>query len=97
MPAIARPPPLSPRDVRLPRRHRQQRVVPQHVVVVEVLVPAGQRQHPLAHELLDRVLDQRRIAMIREAGGELPQQPAALGDLAQQEQAAGVRCSAAPR
>ena len=83
MPPIARPAPLRPSDVGLPRRHREQRVIPQHVVVVEILVPAGEREHPLAHQLRDGVLDQGRGAMICEAGRKPLQQPAALGHLAE--------------
>jgi hypothetical protein len=49
----------------------------------------------LADELLDRVLDQRRIAVVEETGGDLPQETRALGDLAQQEQTAGVRAQPA--
>ena len=91
MAAIPRPLPVRARRVRLPRRHCEQRVVPQHVVVVEVLVATGLSQHPLREEFLDRVLDQLRIPVIAEALREPSQQPGPLRHLTQQQQAARIR------
>jgi len=81
--------------IALAGRHRQQRIVPQHVVVVEILVAARQRQDPLRHELLDGVLDQRGIPVVREAVREAPQQPRPLRHLPQQQDAR-VRGDPAP-
>ena len=44
----------------------------QLVVIVEILIAQGQPVHPLADQLLHRVLDPIRVAMIRETGGKLP-------------------------
>jgi hypothetical protein len=51
-------------------QHRHDRIVPQLVVVVEVLVTEHNANHPLPHQRLDRVLNQLRLASIAEAGGE---------------------------
>jgi len=45
--------------------------VAQRIVVVEVLVPERQRIDALGHQILDRVLDQRRIAMVEKAARKL--------------------------
>jgi len=91
------PHPLAGRagHIALAGRHRQQRVVPQYVMVVEILVAAGQRQDPLRHELFHRVLDQLGSAVVREAVREAPQQPRPLRHLPQQQDAR-VRGDPAP-
>ena len=52
----------------LPRQHRQHRIVPQLVVVIEVLIPERNPKHPLADQGGHRVLDQILTAMIAKAG-----------------------------
>ena len=59
-------------------------------MVVEVFIPQGQAIDPLGYEFLDRVLDQSGVAMVGKTGGELPDDPRSLLDLAEQ-QAAGIR------
>ena len=67
--------------------HSQQRVVAQRFVVVEVLVAADDPQYPLRQHILDSVLDARRVAVVCEAGRELPQQARTQGSLTQQRDA----------
>ena len=74
----------------LAHQHRQERIVAQGVVVVEVFVAQGQGEDPLGDQFVDGVLDQLGIAVVGEAGGESPEN-AGLGLHLPQQQAAGVR------
>ena len=71
--AIARSATLLAGRIALADQRRQERIVPQVVVVVEVFVAQGQGEHPLGDQFVDRVLDQLGIAVIVEAGGESPE------------------------
>jgi len=70
-------------------QHRQDRVVPQLVVVVEILVAERQPEDPLADQRLDRMLDRLRYPRIAEASGELPDDPGRPARLPKQ-QCAGI-------
>lgn len=76
--------------VLLADQHRHQRIVSQLVVIVEVLVAQRQAEDSLLDQLLGRVLDQLRIAMVDEALREARQQPRRLLELTQQDRS-GVR------
>ena len=52
--------------------HRQQGIVPQLIMIVEILVAQGQPINPLGDEFFDRMLDQIGITMIGETPGKLP-------------------------
>jgi hypothetical protein len=67
MPAVALARPLCAGEVALAHRQRQQRVVAQGVMVVEILIALRLCQHPLRDQLLHAVLDAGRVAMIGEA------------------------------
>ena len=72
---------LSPPEtqrVGFANHRRKQRVVPQRRVVIQVLMAAGNSQHALPQQMLDCVLNQLRIAMVREARREPLQQAEAL-------------------
>jgi len=67
--------------IRLLHQHRQQWIVPQLLVIVQIFVSQGQTIDSLGHQLLQRVLDQIRIPIISETSGKLVQNPDALLDL----------------
>jgi hypothetical protein len=73
--AIARLHPSGPHQIPPPGRHGQQRIVPQGVVIVEVLVALGLGQHALTQKLFYRVLDPIRTTMVSEARREATDQP----------------------
>jgi len=93
--AIARPHPSVPHQIPLPGRHGQQRIVPQGVVIVEILVALGLGQHALTQKLFHRVLDPIRMTIVPEARREATDQPGPLRHLAQQQQAAVLRLPSA--
>ena len=66
----------------------QQRVGAQLIVIVEVLITQRQPVDALRDQLAHAVFDLRGLAVITEAGGELPHDAAALFGLAQQHGAA---------
>ena len=82
---------VRPLRLELAQQHRQQRVMPQMVVIVEVLVAQRQTEHPLTNQRADFVFDQLGIAMIREALRKPVDQPDRPIRRAQQ-QSAGIRC-----
>jgi hypothetical protein len=71
--------------IRLLDQHRQQGIVPQLLVVVQIFVAQGQTIDSLGYQLLHRMFDQIRISIIGEAAGKLAQDPDALLDLPQQQ------------
>jgi hypothetical protein len=87
----------SERRQPLPLAHEgsQERISPELVVVVQILVPQRQAVDPLSDKVLDRVFDQVWVAVVDETGGELPDNPGPLLDLPQ-EQATGVRTDRPP-
>ena len=79
-----------PPRLELAGQDRHHRVVPQPVVVDQVLVPQGDPDHPLADHCRDSMLDPRRVPAVREAGREpLDQADRAVGRAEQQR--AGIR------
>ena len=68
-----------------PDDRRQQCVVAQPVVVVQIFVPEAQTEQPLLQQIDHRMLDLLGIPMIREAGGEHFDQTKPFFDLSQQD------------
>jgi hypothetical protein len=83
---VARPDPLGPRQVPLPRGQRQERIIAQRVVIVEVLVTLHLRQNALREQLPHGVLDQILPAVVGEARREAPQQARPFRHLPQEQQ-----------
>jgi len=76
--------------VELAGQRRQHRVVPQLVVVDQILIAERDAEHPLRHHRLDAVLDLRLGTAIDEAGGEPAHQPNRPVGRAQQQRP-GIR------
>jgi hypothetical protein len=78
--------------------HRDQGIMTQRVVIVQILVPQRESVHALPHERLDRMRDARRIAMVREAGGKPCQEAGRAVGLPEQQRAAvrGQRAAIKP-
>ena len=74
-------------SLELARQQRQHRIVPQGVMVVEVLVSQGQPRDALRHQRVQGMLHKTRIAPVREAGGHPVEQTHGSVDLAQQQAA----------
>jgi hypothetical protein len=53
--------------LQLARQHGEQRIVPQRVVIVQILIAQRQAEYPLTDQRGDRMLDQPRIAPVDEA------------------------------
>ena len=85
MTAVSRPQPLRADEIALARRQREQRVVAQKVMVVQILVPKRDPEHPLRHQLCRRVLHARLIAVVHEAVREAAQPARTLLHLPQQQ------------
>ncbi len=60
-------------------------------MVVQILVAQRQPEHPLAHQRLQAMLDEARVAPVGEAAGKPPDQAQPLVQLPQQ-QCSGVGC-----
>lgn len=86
-PPIPLPRPLLSRGVRLPHQHRQQRIVPQIVMIHEVFIAQRKTVDALTHQLQHRMLDQLRIAMISKATGEPSQDTRGLLHFPEQQSA----------
>ncbi len=95
MASIPLPHPLGTQQIPLARRQRQQRVVPERVVVVEILVTLDLSQHALGDELAHRVLDPLRPAIVPEAARKAPQQAGPLRHLPEQQQTRIARLATA--
>ena len=67
---------------------RQQRIVSQLLMIVQIFVSQGQTIDPLGYHLLHPVFDTLRIAIIGEAIGKLAENPDPFLDLPQQQTAA---------
>ncbi|PCC68177.1 hypothetical protein NAEX_01186 [Nannocystis exedens] len=72
MAPVAHPLALLAGRIGLAYRQREQGIVAEHVVVVQVLVTTQQAQHALREQFLDGVLDAARVAVVPEAGREVP-------------------------
>ena len=66
-------------------QHRQQGIVPQLLVIVQIFVSQGQTIDSLSHHLHHLVFDQIGIPIIGKAGGKLAEDPDALLDLPQEQ------------
>ena len=82
---VALPRPARSRRIGLLCQHRQHRILPKLIVVVQIFIPQRQPVHPLAHQLLHRVLDPLRLPMVRKTSRKLGDDPRALLHLAQQQ------------
>jgi len=69
---VALPPALFPPHIGLARQHRQQRIGPELLMIVEILVAQRQTIDSLPHQSRNTMLDPARIAAVLEAAGELP-------------------------
>jgi hypothetical protein len=67
------------------RRRGQERIAPQVLVVVEILIPERQPEDPLCHHLRHRVHDQVRVAPVSEARRHAPGQPQPAIEFAQEQ------------
>ena len=65
---------VRPARLQLAGEHRQHRIMPQGVVVEQVLVAEGKAKDALTDQRSDLVLDPLRSAGVAEAGGEAPDQ-----------------------
>src|SRR4051794_26245877 len=77
-----------PRRISLLHQRRDQRIVTELVMVVQILVAQRQSYHSLADQAFHGVLDQQRVPKITKTGRELTQQPSPPLDLSQQQPAA---------
>ena len=71
--------------VPLAGQQRQQGILPQLIVVVQILVAQSDTVHALPHQLADAVFHQVRSPVIAKTGGELAQDSGALFHRAQQQ------------
>jgi hypothetical protein len=77
---------------------RQNRIVAQLIVVVQILIAERDAEHPLRRHRLDAVLDLRLVAAILEAAGEAPDQPdRSVGGAEQQRAGIGGDLAAVER
>src|SRR5664280_1403316 len=82
---IADAAPIFPAQILFLYQHRQQRIAPQLVVIVQILVAQSQSVNPLCHQLRHRVFHQFRIPIVRKAARELADDASPLLDFAQQQ------------
>jgi len=71
--------------VALASQQRQQGILPQLIVVVQVLIAQGDAVYALPHQFADSVFYQVRSPVIAKAAGELAQDAGALFHRAQQQ------------
>jgi len=82
--------PPAPRS-ELADQHSKDRIVPQRLVIVQVLVPERDPKDPLRHQRPHRVLDRARITIVHKAPGQAVNQPDRfIGAL--QQQRPGIGC-----
>ena len=86
---------VLPMSLELAGEQRQNRVVPQLVVVVEVFVSQGDAHDALPHQRPNRVFRETGIAVVGEATCHLVQEPRRTVDLAEQQHS-GIRRDRAP-
>lgn len=84
-PRIPRHAPALAERVSFAHRQGKHRVASERVVIVEVLVAAGERKHALGDELCERVLNEGWIAVIYEAGCDAAKKIAQLRGFTQQK------------
>jgi hypothetical protein len=76
------------REIALSRRHPQQRILPQLLVIVQVFVTESQTVNALRQHLFQRVLDPLRLPVVGEATSYAPQQADLAIGLAQEQRTA---------
>jgi hypothetical protein len=81
---------LAPRS-QLARQHRHDRIVPQLIMVVDVLISQRNPEHPLPNQGRRQMLDQFPFAPVHEAGGKAINQPDRTIRRSQQQRP-GIRC-----
>src|SRR5271166_935770 len=64
--------------------HGKERIEPQKIMIVKILVAGRQAKEALSHQLAQGVFDKERVALIVKATGQLARDPQALINLAQQ-------------
>ena len=62
--------PIRAQWVALVCGHRDERVAPQRVMIVEILVTGGQAQHALGEKLAEGMLDKEGLACVEKTGGQ---------------------------
>ena len=65
--------------------HGKERIEPQKIMVVEILVPCGQAQQTLGDQFAHGMFDKERIARIGKAAGQGARDTQALIDLTQEQ------------
>ena len=86
--AILCAPPVFPFHVILVQGHGQHGIAPQFIVVIEVRIAQRQPEYALPDQIQQRMLDLIGLAVILEAGGEAPQDAAALLQFPQHQHSA---------
>ena len=81
-------PASAPRRISLLHQRRDQRIVTELIMVVQILVAQRQSHHSLADQAPQRVFHQQRVPIIAKARRELSQQTRPPLDLPQQQPAA---------
>ena len=72
---------------RMANRHLEDRIVPQRIAIIAVLITRRDRKHPQPKHLLKRVNDGLRLAPFPDARRKPRRQPELLLDAAQQKHA----------
>jgi hypothetical protein len=72
------PHPFLPQRILFAHQHRQQWIVTQLIVIVEVFVAQREAVDALAQQLQHRVFDLLRVTVVDETLGELPNDPCRL-------------------
>src|SRR6516165_1667123 len=65
--------------------HGKERIEPQKIMIVEVLIPCGHAQQTLGDQFAYRMFDKERITRIIKAAGQGPRDAQTLIDLTQQQ------------
>jgi hypothetical protein len=92
---ILLPQPVLSSRIFFPHQHRQQRVLAQPVMIVEILVSQRQPIHPLPHQLFDRVLDYLCFPVIHKTLRKLPNDVSLRFQFPQQQRSP-IGCDRAP-
>ena len=68
---------VQPERIALAARHRRWRIVPQRIVIVEILTSRREAETTLSRQPLDRMPDQIRVAMVAKATRQTPHETVA--------------------
>ena len=80
--------PLVPRHVRFAHQHREQRIIAQRIMVIEVFVSQGNRVDALGHQFIDAMFNARAIAVIHKTPRHPRRHPDTEAYLAKQHSSA---------